>query len=268
MRSPFVPMYFPARFAEPARLAWDSFKILLIWAAATGPMAILAWGVAPQLIRPDDSMPGLVFWRLVVAGMVWQLVLSLLILKLEGVPFRPYALARRLWLTTPTWRSTGKPMVLAFLLVPAFVALGFVSDDLVTRLFQATPIGLHLLEMAPAYADIRTLDVPAASGRWDILGLALVSSLFNYLLGEALLFHGVLLPRMEKAWGRWAWLGNGLLFAAYHVHKFWMLPGLVISCLCYSLPAQAFRSNWLAVLIHGLEGVVLIVAVTAVILQP
>ena len=94
----------------------------------------------------------------------------------------------------------------------------------------------------------------------------MVSSLFNYGLGEALLFHGVLLPRMEQAWGRWAWIGNGLLFAAYHVHKFWLIPGLVISCLCYSLPAQAFRSNWLAILIHGLEGVALLVAVAVVVL--
>ena len=94
----------------------------------------------------------------------------------------------------------------------------------------------------------------------------MVSSLFNYGLGEALLFHGVLLPRMEQAWGRGAWIGNGLLFAAYHVHKFWLIPGLVISCLCYSLPAQAFRSNWLAILIHGLEGVALLVAVAVVVL--
>jgi membrane protease YdiL (CAAX protease family) len=202
------------RAARPSPTA----AILLIWLAATAPMAVLAWGVAPRLIKPDDPLPGLVFWTLVVVGMAWQFGLSLIVLRLEGVPFRPRALARRLWLTLPVWRPSGRPAVLAFLLIPVFLAL------------------------------------------------ALVSSLFNYVLGEALLFHGVLLPRMEQAWGRWAWLGNGLLFAAYHVHKFWNLPGLVVSCLAYALPAQAFRSNWLAILIHGLEGLVLIVAVLAVIL--
>lgn len=241
--------------------------ILAIWLAATAPMAILAWIVAPRLMAPGDPLPGLVFWRLMVAGMAWQLVLSLVVLRLEGVPFRAAPLARRLWLLTPVWRPTGRPLILAFLLVPVFAAIGYLGDDAVSAWFQATPLGHALADGTPAFAQIQNLATPAARGRWDILGLALVSSLFNYGLGEALLFHGVLLPRMEKAWGRWAWLGNGLLFTAYHVHKVWIMPGLLVSCLCYSLPAQLFRSTWLAVLIHAVEGVALIVAVLAVILQ-
>lgn len=235
--------------------------ILTIWLAATAPMGVLAWVVTPRLITPDDPLPGLVFWRLMVAGMAWQGVLSLIVLRLEGV--RPADLARRLWLTTPRWR--GRPAIAAFLLVPVFGIAGYFGDEVVTRWFEATTLGQRLHAATPAFAFIENLATPAAHGRWDILGLALASSLFNYMLGEALLFHGVLLPRMEQAWGRWAWLGNGLLFTAYHVHKVWIMPGLLISCLCYSLPAQLFRSSWLAVLIHALEGVVLIVAVLAVI---
>lgn len=266
MRSPYVSTYLPAAVTDPLTFLWRSAKILLIWAAATGPMAILAWGVAPHLMSPGDPLPGLVFWKLIVVGMAWQFVLSLIVLKLEGVPMRLAPLARRLWLTTPVWRPTGRPLVTTFLLIPVFLTVGFLADDAVTTWFQSTPLGLRLLESAPQFAFIQGLATPEAAGRWDILGLALVSSLFNYGLGEAFLFHGVLLPRMEQAWGRWAWLGNGVLFAAYHVHKFWMIPGLLISCLCYSLPAQLFRSNWLAILIHALEGVVLIVAVLAVVL--
>jgi hypothetical protein len=248
-----------------ARPASDTAAILMIWLAATAPMAILAWGVAPRLIAPGDPLPGLVFWRLMVAGMAWQLALSLIVLRLEGVPFRLAPLARRLWLTTPTWR--GRPAIAAFLLVPVFAILGFIGDDAAGGWFQATALGRELAARAPAFAFIEHLAIPEAGGRWDILALALASCVFNYGLGEALLFHGVLLPRMERAWGRWAWLGNGVLFTAYHVHKFWIMPGLLVSCLCYSLPAQLFRSSWLAVLIHGLEGVVLIVAVLAVILH-
>ncbi len=254
----------PARLVSIGRTA----AILLIWLAATAPMAVLAFVVAPRLMAPDDPLPGLVFWRMVVLGMAWQLVLSLVVLKLEGVSLTWSELRRRLWLTPPVWRSTGRPFLGAFLLVPLFVALGFLGDEAATLLFQATPLGERLAALAPPFAMIEHLITPEARGRWDILGLALVSSLFNYGLGEALLFHGVLLPRMERAWGRWAWLGNGLLFSAYHVHKFWLMPGLVISCLCYALPAQAFRSNWLAVVIHGVEGLVLIAAVLVVILQP
>lgn len=243
-----------------------SATILLIWLAATAPMTVLVWGVAPRLMSPDDPMPGLVFWGMVVVGMAWQMVLSLIVLKLEGIPFRLEDLRRRLWLTTPVWRPTGRPAVAAFLLVPVFVAIGFIGDDAVTTWFGATMVGKQLADATPGFALIEALATPQARGRWDIVGLALVSSLFNYGLGEALLFHGVLLPRMEQAWGRWAWIGNGLLFTAYHVHKFWLMPGLLISSLCYSLPAQVFRSNWLAIVIHGLEGVVLIVAILLIVL--
>lgn len=243
-----------------------SAAILLIWATATAPMAVLAWVVAPALMTPGDPLPGLVFWRMIVIGMAWQLVLALIVLRLEGVPFRLADLRQRLWLTTPVWRPTGRPFVAAFFLVPVFVAIGLFGDAAVATWFQGTTLGWLLAEGTPRFAFIEALATPEARGRWDILALAVISSMFNYGLGEALLFHGVLLPRMEQAWGRWAWIGNGLLFAAYHVHKFWLMPGLVISCLCYSLPAQAFRSNWLAILIHGLEGVALLVAVAVVVL--
>jgi membrane protease YdiL (CAAX protease family) len=250
--------------SAPTRTDGGTGAILLIWLAATAPMAVLAWGVAPRLIASGDPLPGLVFWRLMVVGMAWQTVLSVIVLKLEGVPLRPAPLARRLWLATPTWR--GRPAIAAFLLVPVFAAIGFVSDDAAGTWFQGTALGQSLATHTPPFAFIEHLATPEARARWDILALAVVSSVFNYGLGEAFLFHGVLLPRMEKAWGRWAWLGNGVLFTAYHVHKFWIMPGLLISCLCYSLPAQLFRSSWLAVLIHAVEGVVLIVAVLAVIL--
>lgn len=250
--------------SAPTKPASGTAAILLIWLAAAAPMAVLAWVAAPRLMTPGDPLPGLVFWWLMVAGMAWQGVLSVIVLRLEGVPFRPAALARRLWLATPTWR--GRPAIAAFLLVPVFAAVGFVGDDAASAWFQGTALGQTLVSNTPAFAFIEHLATPDARGRWDILVLALVSSVFNYGLGEALLFHGVLLPRMEKAWGRWAWLGNGVLFTAYHAHKFWIMPGLLISCLCYSLPAQIFRSSWLAVLIHAVEGVVLIVAVLAVIL--
>ena len=42
--------------------------------------------------------------------------------------------------------------------------------------------------------------------------------IFNTVLGEELLFRGLLLPRMRGAFGRWDWLVNGVLFGVYHLH--------------------------------------------------
>jgi membrane protease YdiL (CAAX protease family) len=48
-------------------------------------------------------------------------------------------------------------------------------------------------------------------GSWGILGLFLLSALFNTFLGEELLFRGILLPRMAGVFGKWDWVMNGLL---------------------------------------------------------
>ena len=244
----------------------ETVEILLIWLVGTFPMLALAWGIAPYLMAPDDPLPGLIFWGMIIIGMAWLFILSLVVLKTEGVPWTWSALKDRLWLTSPVWRATGRRLRIAFFLVPIFLILGFVGDEVVSTWFQGTGLGRHLSSIVPDFAQIENLAVPQAVGRWDIVGLALVSCVFNYILGEALFFHGVLLPKMERAWGKWAWLGNGVLFTLYHVHKFWMLPGLLLSCLAYSLPAQVFKSNWLAILIHGLEGVILMVVIVAVVM--
>ncbi len=51
------------------------------------------------------------------------------------------------------------------------------------------------------------------SGNWGWFALIAALFLFNTVLGEELLFRGLLLPRMQGAFGRWDWVANGLLFA-------------------------------------------------------
>jgi len=55
------------------------------------------------------------------------------------------------------------------------------------------------------------------AGAWAVLGLFAFNALFNSILGEELLFRGVLLPRMKAVFGRWDWLANGVLFGVYHL---------------------------------------------------
>ena len=43
--------------------------------------------------------------------------------------------------------------------------------------------------------------------------IVLVLMVLNTVLGEELLFRGLLLPRMSGAFGRWDWVANGVLFA-------------------------------------------------------
>ncbi len=70
---------------------------------------------------------------------------------------------------------------------------------------------------------------------------------------------------MNGVFGRFDWLANAWLFATYHVHKASYIPIFLISDFFIALPSRVFRSNWMSVIIHGVEGVVLMVMVLSVV---
>jgi membrane protease YdiL (CAAX protease family) len=81
---------------------------------------------------------------------------------------------------------------------------------------------------------------------------------FNTVLGEELLFRGLLLPRMNRAFGRADWLANGVLFAAYHVHVPWVMPETLLGdTLLLAYPTKRYQSAWLGIVVHSAQSVVL-----------
>ena len=56
-----------------------------------------------------------------------------------------------------------------------------------------------------------------------------------------------------------------LLFGLYHVHKIWAWPSMIASSFGIAWATRRFRSFWMGVIVHGLEGffIVLVVAVLA-----
>jgi uncharacterized protein len=52
-------------------------KILGIWAVAALPMALLAWVIGPMIIPLFPLHPGITYWLLIIAGMMWQFVVAL-----------------------------------------------------------------------------------------------------------------------------------------------------------------------------------------------
>lgn len=233
--------------------------ILAIWAVVTVPMALLAFVVAPALFGHTSLYPGLVYWILMVLGMMWQFVVSVAVLRHELGALRWPAVKERLWLNRPVDARTGRRGGrLWWWVVPAIAANvlgGFLALDTVWM----SGTGLH----EPAYAQIQGLADPQFQGQWWILGLAVVSCLFNYVLGEELLFRGVLLPKMAGVFGRWDWVANTVLFGLYHVHKIWFWPSMITTSFGISWATRRFRSFWMGVIVHGIESyfIVLVLAV-------
>ena len=169
--------------------------VLGIWAAATVPMGLLAFVVAPTLIPRTSLHPGIVHWTCMVVGMVWQFVLSLLVLRWELGGLRWAQVRERIQWQGPRDPVTGRPRAVLFWWVLPAVVLNLAGGWLSGPLDGAwTALVPWFSE--PGYTQIQGLIDPQFRGQWWLLGLALVSCVFNYVLGEELLFRGVLLPRM------------------------------------------------------------------------
>jgi membrane protease YdiL (CAAX protease family) len=239
-------------------------KILAVWATATAPMAVLAWVVGPAIIPHTSLHPGLVHWMLMVVGMMWLFVVSLVILRHELGGLHWPTLKQRIWLNIPRDPKTGRPRKVLFLWAVPAIAANVLGGFLAIRLDKAWTNWLPGLD-EPSYANLQALGDPQFQGQWWILGLTVTSLLFNYLLGEELLFRGVLLPRMAGVFGRWDWVANTVLFGLYHVHKIWAWPSMITSSFGYAWAAKRYRSMWMGVIVHGIEGyfIVLVLAVLA-----
>lgn len=237
-------------------------KILTIWAVVTIPMPILAFVVAPAISDVGTMQHAFTFWFLMIAGMIWQFVVSMIVLAQEGA-LRSWPTFRdRVWLNPPRDPHTGdRRWRLLWWLIPAFLFYAAIElSPLGPLLGGLILIPLPFVEDLPQM-DLEMIADPQFVGAWWILAVAIVASVFNYALGEELLFRGVLLPKMRGAFGKRDWVANSVLFGLYHMHVPLRIGFTIVGSLAWALPSRYFRSNWFALILHGIEGVFLLVMV-------
>ena len=134
---------------------------------------------------------------------------------------------------------------------------------LVTALFdlfmkpRIDRLWVFLLPMAaepPGWSLAGALATPEAraqlAGAWGTWLLFLINAVLNTVLGEELLFRGLLLPRMG-ALGNRDWATNALLFGAYHLHQPWGMVSSAVHGILFALPTRSFRSVWFGVIVHS-----------------
>lgn len=234
--------------------------LLRIWGAATVPMAVLAWVVAP-ILADELSGPGPLAQALLLcltAGLVWQFVLVVVLVAREQGTLRWRVVREALWLRAPrsprTGRSGGR---LWWLVVPLVIGFG---------LHELVPMLPHDLSRDFGEFLGSTDGESLLRGAWGWFGVIVALFLFNTVLGEELLFRGFLLPRMNGAFGRADWAANGLLFAAYHLHVPWVIPATLLDTFVLSYPAKRYRSALLAITVHSVQSVFLTLAVLTLVL--
>jgi len=242
-------------------------KILFLWLLVTLPMGLSRFVILPNLESKITMNPGIAFWLLMILGMMWQFVLSLIVLKLELGKLTKGKLKERLWLNQPISPKTGKfSKKLYWFVIPVILYTFFIESSGLFDFLSEGFLKLFPMLKPPSFVLIQNLATPEFVGAWYIMGIVLISSLFNYLLGEELFFRGVLLPKMNGVFGRWDWAVNGILFATYHVHKIEEVPVFIIGSIFMSYLNKKFRSFYPGLIVHGIEFIPLFVMVLLVVL--
>lgn len=98
--------------ATQAESQYSLAQILAIWAAVAAPMGILAYVVTPALAPDFEADPlGAAFTRigLITVGLIWQFVLSMIIIYREEGDLRWATMRRRFWLNTPRDPKQANP---------------------------------------------------------------------------------------------------------------------------------------------------------------
>lgn len=253
------PRHAPQSPAAPPQLTLGG--TVAVWAAATVPMGVLAWVVAPlaaDRLGEPAALPRALVGAL-TAGFIWQIVLVLLLVHLEQGTLRWAVVREALWLRAPRNPPTARRCVQRWPIGPLLL-VGVVAGELAPRLPHPEVLDLRTFLGTPAGDDL-------LAGAWGWLAVLLAIAALSTVLGEELLFRGYLLPRMASAFGRWDWLANAMLFGAYHVHRWWGLPGILLNAFLYSWSAKRYRSALVSIAVHSISTVVLVILVLRVVLQ-
>jgi membrane protease YdiL (CAAX protease family) len=236
-------------------------QILAVWAAAAVPMGLLAWLVAPWLrdqIGGDDPFAEALLISLTV-GLIWQFVLVLILVRQELGALQWSRVREALWLRRPrdpkTGRAGGRLWWWALLFVVLF------------GLWSTVPSipGPEPRDFADFLDSDRGEDF--FRGAWGWFAVLVVLSVFNTVLGEELLFRGLLLPRMQRVFGRRDWVANGMLHGLYHLHVPWTIPTNLVSGLLLAYPARRFESAWMGIIVHSAQSVFLLIFVLTLVLD-
>jgi membrane protease YdiL (CAAX protease family) len=209
---------------------WQALILFAVPAAGLAFAVYGLWPVFTQLGVPK------VDGRFYVSTlfMACLLAAALAAYVLEGNPLNWTAFATRYRLGPMNWR-------LGLWTLGGFLVMGLLSLAALSLL----PAIYRALNFTPPEAYIE-----GAPALW----LTLLNLTIN-ILGEELWWRGFILPRQELVHGRLTWLLHGILWALFHLYKWWSVPAMFVTCLVIPFIAQRVKNTWPGIFIHfGING--------------
>lgn len=187
---------------------------------------------------------------------------SLYWLKLEDYPinwdsiqtrYRVKQMDRKAWI----WSILGLILgsVLGYGLVSVF------SGWLLTKGIIPIPASIPAFMSPETLSDPMTVYNEATGGlrgNWlPFIGMAVL--LFFNIAGEEFWWRGVVLPRQELAFGKSTWVIHGIMWAFFHIFKWWDVLNLLPITLSIAFVANRLKNTTTGIFIHGVtNGIALV----------
>lgn len=213
---------------------WGSFAIYI-------PAAILMYCLTKYLIPYLSRTTGqetILFWFIVAGlGIFTPLIITaILILRAEG-----YKLTQSTWIGRLRFRKITKTDFI-WCLVGLLLAGTF---SVIVMKGLETMIGKF--DHSPPFMSFE----PLSAGRYWLLLVWAPYWILN-ILGEELLWRGVMLPRQEIAFGKYTWLIHGFGWGLFHVAFGWqLLVTLIPMIFILSFIVQKTKNSWIGVIMHA-----------------
>lgn len=205
------------------------------------PAAILMFCMTKYLIpylSKETGQETILFWFIVAGlGIFTPLIITaILILRTEG-----YKISKSTWIGRLRFRKiTKSDLVWAII---GLVIVGILSGVILKGL----ELILGKFDHSPAFMSFE----PLSKGRYWLLFVWLPFWILN-ILGEEMLWRGVMLPRQEISFGKFAWLVHGFGWGLFHIAFGWqLLITLIPLIFIQSFIVQRTKNSWIGVIMHG-----------------
>lgn len=209
--------------------------------------ALVSLGMLPFYAQ---MLPNCVVLIIMLAAAIWAYRLEGRAFVWSGVKerFRLYPLTGRTWL----WALGAG--ALSFVLYGLASGLG---QWLIEAGWMPLPVSL------PAWLDPRvslpwverfSREAGGLQGNWLAFAMAAIMFFFN-IVGEEFWWRGYILPRQELALGKWTWLVHGVMWAFFHLFKWWDVIGLLPGCVLLSYVVWRKRNTTIGVVMHIMSNV-------------
>lgn len=188
------------------------------------------------------------------------LVAAMLAFRLEGNPFHWDVLASRFRLNHMNKGDWIWTIGLIVTVLVTYFGLGFTGEWVRSVSFLA-PRQVWPPEFGPGGSNNLTSGVfmgMSLKGQWWLVLVYFTGWLFN-IFGEEFWFRGYILPRQELAFGRWAWLANGLMFTLNHLWQPWILIAILPTSLLLAYIVQRRKNTWIGIVQHGSTNIILLI---------